>query len=124
VFIFILRGVEGRLTEDSRRQPRRLFHEAVEIRHVLVDGPKDTVAALLGLLPESVVVFGMSAQVIDDKLRDLSPRQHGQESEDARRTTGTWNALANRRPSVTLVIARGSVSLAILADHLVRWPSP
>lgn len=76
------------------------------------------------------MVFGVLAQTVDNKLRDLLARQNNQETWNTdysaveKLTTGTWNALANKRPSVTFAMARASVILAILADHSVRLPSP
>lgn len=61
----------GWLTNRTRTQTGGLFHEAVEIRHLLIQGTERRVFALHSFSSKSLVIFRVLAEAIDTELRNL-----------------------------------------------------
>ena len=114
----------GRLTNWTRAQARSLFHEAIEIGHLLIQGTERHVFALYSFSFEFFIELRVLAKIIDTELRNLGwSVSLGWSILEVFLTIGTWNALANRKPSVILAIAAASLILAISAVHWLMFPS-
>lgn len=59
------------LTNWTRTQAGSLFNEAVEIRHLLIQGTERRVFALHGFNSKSLAIFRVLAYVMDTELRNL-----------------------------------------------------
>lgn len=61
----------GWLTNWTRIQAGSLFYEAVEIRHLLIQGTKRRIFALYSFSSEFLVIFRVLAEIVDTRLRNL-----------------------------------------------------
>lgn len=61
----------GQLTNWTRIQASSLFHEAVEIRHLLIQGTERRIFALHSFSSEFLFIFRVHAEIIDTGLRNL-----------------------------------------------------
>lgn len=61
----------GWLTNWTWTQPGSLFHEAVKIRHLLVQRTEGRIFTLQSFSSESPVIFRVLAEPMDTELRNL-----------------------------------------------------